>query len=75
MAADGLNQMMLGDLEASRNHVLGAVKMVEFNGGPESLGENEFLKLLLQVFLYSKGLFDAESRPPSSDSFLKIVDY
>lgn len=61
--------MAVGDREASRNHVSGAVKMVELNGGPQTLGLNGFLGFLLDKFLHSEGLFDEQPRP--ADALLK----
>lgn len=50
-------QIGLGDLEASRKHVLGAIKIVDIRGGPRSLGMNGLLEFILLRLVYDKGLF------------------
>ena len=50
-------KLALGDVQTSRNHVLGAVKMVNLNGGPRLLGVGGFLWYLLQNFVQRKGGF------------------
>lgn len=52
-------QMSLGDLAMSRRHVQGAVRMVELNGGPETLGLNGFLDMVLRKYVGEVGLLNA----------------
>lgn len=51
-------QLSLGDVDMTRNHVKGAVKMVELNGGPQTLGLDGFLEHLLSTFVGDVGLQD-----------------
>ena len=51
-------QFNLGEGQTSRNHVLGAVKMVSLRGGPQMLGLDGFLWVMIKDFVRSKGLFD-----------------
>ncbi|KAF3057602.1 hypothetical protein CFAM422_012392 [Trichoderma lentiforme] len=51
-----LDDISLGDLETSRRHMQGAIKMVELNGGPQTLGLNGFLAMVLNKFTSQVGL-------------------
>ncbi|KAL7916806.1 hypothetical protein GGI35DRAFT_434032 [Trichoderma velutinum] len=51
-----LDEISLGDLETSRRHMQGALKMVELNGGPQTLGLNGFLEMVLNKFTNQVGL-------------------
>ncbi|KAL7781037.1 hypothetical protein V8C43DRAFT_320184 [Trichoderma afarasin] len=51
-----LDDISLGDLETSRRHMQGAIKMVELNGGPHTLGLNGFLEMVLNKFTNQVGL-------------------
>jgi hypothetical protein len=50
----------------SRKHVQGAVQMVEHNGGPQTLGLNGFLEMVLHKYEGQVGLLgglETEVRP------------
>ncbi|KAK4062015.1 transcriptional regulator family: Fungal Specific TF [Trichoderma aggressivum f. europaeum] len=51
-----LDEISLGDLETSRRHMQGSLKMVELNGGPQTLGLNGFLEMVLNKFTNQVGL-------------------
>ncbi len=40
----------------SKHHVRGALKMVELNGGPQTLGLDGFLKMVVQKYAGQVGL-------------------
>jgi hypothetical protein len=67
--------MLVGDKDASRKHVLGATKMVQISGGPQTVGQNRFLLLLLNAFVYKKGLFDPEAGAPCGDTYSYLANY
>ncbi|UKZ48089.1 hypothetical protein TrVGV298_002325 [Trichoderma virens] len=46
-----LDEISLGDFETSRRHMKGALRMVELNGGPQTLGLNGFLEMVLHKFI------------------------
>lgn len=57
----------MGDAEMARKHVEGAVKMVELNGGPQTLGLQGYLQLLLSKFEYEMGLRQGVALLPYGD--------
>ncbi|KAH8898423.1 hypothetical protein GQ53DRAFT_837332 [Thozetella sp. PMI_491] len=61
------DEMRLGDIPTTRSHVRGAIKMLELNGGPQSLGLDGFLASLYWYFLYDKGLFDTVTGPNDTE--------
>jgi len=48
--------VLLGDLDMSRRHVQGATRMIELNGGPQTLGLNGFLAMLVDKYVAQVGL-------------------
>lgn len=63
---------MLGDLAMSKRHVQGAVQMVELNGGPQTLGLNGFLEMVLYKYVDEVGLLAGvqHTQGRSADSML-----
>lgn len=55
---DEMSQIALGDIDMARNHIIGAVKMVELNGGPLRL--NSVVRFLLQQCIRNNRLFDTK---------------
>ncbi|KAL7928210.1 hypothetical protein V8C35DRAFT_318676, partial [Trichoderma chlorosporum] len=51
-----MDEISLGDLETSRRHMQGAFKMIELNGGPQTLGLNGFLEMVFHKFTEQVGL-------------------
>lgn len=62
-------QISLGDLAMSRRHVQGAVRMVELNGGSQTLGLNGFLEMVLHKYVDEVGLLGRVSSPPCGGAF------
>ncbi|OIW24596.1 hypothetical protein CONLIGDRAFT_685558 [Coniochaeta ligniaria NRRL 30616] len=63
------DEISLGDLAMSRRHVQGAVRMVELNGGPKTLGLNGFLEMVLQKYVGEVGLVGGVQSPPCGSAF------
>ncbi|KZF19799.1 hypothetical protein L228DRAFT_285733 [Xylona heveae TC161] len=51
-----LDEIALGDLLMARNHMRGAIRMVELNGGPATLGLDGFLELVFHDFVSELGM-------------------
>ena len=51
-------------------HVKGAARIVELNGGPQKLGANGFLEHLLHKFVKNKRLLEADAGPPCGEGFM-----
>ncbi|PKK51777.1 hypothetical protein CI102_3149 [Trichoderma harzianum] len=62
-----LDEISLGDLETSRRHMQGAIKMVELNGGPRTLGLNGFLEMVLNKFTSQVGLSNRFLAPANAN--------
>ncbi|KIX99697.1 uncharacterized protein Z520_04332 [Fonsecaea multimorphosa CBS 102226] len=65
LAAD---EFLLGNLEMSRHHIRGAVKVVELKGGPHTLGLGGFLEHILYKYVGEVGL-SYKFQPPEIPSF------
>lgn len=57
-------QLLLGDRVMIKQHVQGAVHMVESNGGWNTLGLNGFLEILLLRYAERVGLVLQAASPP-----------
>ncbi|KAK0649271.1 hypothetical protein B0T16DRAFT_507978 [Cercophora newfieldiana] len=51
-------QIELGNMETSKSHVLGVMKMVDLRGGPQKLGLNGLLEFILKRLIHDKGIFE-----------------
>ncbi|KAK3357847.1 hypothetical protein B0T25DRAFT_170962 [Lasiosphaeria hispida] len=52
----GIDEITLGNIEVSRSHLLGAMKMADLRGGPENLGLNGLLTFILRRLMNDKGI-------------------
>ncbi|KAH8891540.1 hypothetical protein GQ53DRAFT_746607 [Thozetella sp. PMI_491] len=53
-----LDEIWLRDFEMFRRHVFGAIKLVEFNGGPETFGMQGLLARMFHKFVKDSGMVD-----------------
>ncbi|KAH7024480.1 uncharacterized protein B0I36DRAFT_331489 [Microdochium trichocladiopsis] len=56
-----LDEIWLGDIPMARHHVLGAMKLVDLNGGPDTLRMGSFVANMFASFL-SSSLFSATNQ-------------
>ena len=63
----------MGNLEASKNHVLRAVKMADLRGGFENLGLNGLLAFLLRRLTSDKGILQEYECFGESYGFLEVA--
>ena len=66
-------QIAVGNLEASRNHVLGAIKMADLRGGLGNLGLNGLLAFFLRRLTNDKGVLQEYDCFGGSYAFLEGV--
>lgn len=64
-----LPKIMIKDYSTSREHVKGAVKMVEVGGGPQAIGLTDFVENLLHRFVHDKKLLELDPPPPCGHAF------
>jgi hypothetical protein len=64
-------QITIGEMAISRQHLQAALRMVEMNGGPQTLGLDGFLEMVLQKYAVQTGLTLAAvgSAAAASDAF------
>jgi len=57
------DEVQFGDMVAAKFHVLGALKMVQLLGEPQTLCPNSFIRLILRKFIYQKGFLGTDQDP------------
>lgn len=66
-------QIAVGNLEASRNHLLGAMKMADLRGGLENLGLNGLLAFIMRRLMNDNGILEEYNCFGKSYDFLAVA--